>query len=206
VEEALRRSAAHVLVADIDDPQLDTEARHHLARVLRLRRDQPVTVTDGAGHWRSTAFTGDGVSVAGEVETVLRGPGLQDFLAHMYGNEPAQWDDRLEGHARLRVVVNALTRLRFCTAEGAMDLKASGRLDQAPAGMLPWFDVPGRRTAGVTIAFGHWSTLGYLRRPDLISLDTGCVWGGCLSALKLAADGRHELIQEQCEQAQAPGE
>ena len=87
-----------------------------------------------------------------------------------------------------------------------MDLKASGGLDQAPAGLMPWFDVPGRRTAGTPIAFGHWSTLGYLRRPDLIGLDTGCVWGGCLSALRLAAAGAHELIQEQCEQAQAPGE
>jgi bis(5'-nucleosyl)-tetraphosphatase (symmetrical) len=146
------------------------------------------------------------LALAGEVETVLRGPGLSDFLARMWGNQPDRWDDTLAGADRLRVIVNALTRLRFCTPGGVMDLKASGRPDQAPVGMLPWFDVPGRRTAGVTVAFGHWSTLGYLRRPDLISLDTGCVWGGCLSALKLSADGRHELIQEQCEQAQAPGE
>jgi len=146
------------------------------------------------------------LALAAEVEAVLRGPGLPDFLARMWGNQPDRWDDTLAGADRLRVVVNALTRLRFCTPGGVMDLKASGRPDQAPAGMLPWFDVPGRRTAGATIAFGHWSTLGYLRRPDLISLDTGCVWGGCLSALKLSADGRHELIQEQCEQAQAPGE
>jgi bis(5'-nucleosyl)-tetraphosphatase (symmetrical) len=146
------------------------------------------------------------LSLAGEVEAVLRGPDLGAFLARMWGNQPDHWDDALTGADRLRVIVNALTRLRFCTPAGVMDLKASGRLDQAPAGMLPWFDVPGRRTAGATIAFGHWSTLGYLRRPDLISLDTGCVWGGCLSALRLADDGKHELIQEQCEQAQAPGE
>lgn len=146
------------------------------------------------------------LALAGEVEAVLRGPGLADFLAHMYGNDPAQWDEGLQGHARLRVIVNALTRLRFCTPQGVMNLKASGGLDAAPPGFVPWFDVPGRRTAGHTIAFGHWSTLGYLRRPDLIALDTGCVWGGCLSALKLDAAGAHELIQEQCEQAQAPGE
>jgi bis(5'-nucleosyl)-tetraphosphatase (symmetrical) len=146
------------------------------------------------------------LALAREVEAVLRGPRLEDFLAHMYGNQPDHWEDGLAGWDRLRVVVNALTRLRFCTPAGVMDLKASGGLDQAPRGLLPWFDVPGRRTAGVTIAFGHWSTLGYLRRDDIIALDTGCVWGGCLSALKLAADGRHELIQEQCEQAQAPGE
>lgn len=146
------------------------------------------------------------LALAGEVETVLRGPDLPEFLARMWGNQPDHWDDSLTGADRLRVIVNALTRLRFCTPQGVMDLKASGGLDKAPAGMLPWFDVPGRKSAGVTIAFGHWSTLGYLRRPDLISLDTGCVWGGCLSALKLSADGQHELIQEKCEQAQAPGE
>jgi len=144
---------------------------------------------------------------AGEVEAVLRGPQLAGFLAQMYGNQPAQWGDTLAGADRLRVIVNALTRLRFCTPEGVMDLKASGGLADAPTGYLPWFDVPGRKTAGTTIAFGHWSQLGFLQRPDLISLDTGCVWGGCLSALRLGADGaNHELIQVKCEQAQKPGD
>jgi bis(5'-nucleosyl)-tetraphosphatase (symmetrical) len=148
------------------------------------------------------------LALASEVEAVLRGPDFSDFLANMWGNQPDRWDDALTGTDRLRVIVNALTRLRFCTPEGVMNLKASGRLDQAPAGTLAWFDVPGRRTAAVCMAFGHWSTLGYLRRPDVIALDTGCVWGGCLSALKLdeSGGGAHELIQERCEQAQAPGE
>jgi bis(5'-nucleosyl)-tetraphosphatase (symmetrical) len=143
--------------------------------------------------------------LAAEVETVLRGPGLVDFLSQMYGNEPAQWDDSLTGADRLRVIVNALTRLRFCTPEGVMDLKSSAGLRDAPPGTLPWFDVPGRKSAGTPIAFGHWSTLGYLQRPDIVSLDTGCVWGGCLSALRLGARaGAHELIQVKCEQALAP--
>jgi bis(5'-nucleosyl)-tetraphosphatase (symmetrical) len=146
------------------------------------------------------------LSLAGELEAVLRGPDLTGFLAQMWGNQPDRWDDKLAGADRLRVIVNALTRLRFCTPDGSMDLKASGGIGQAPAGTLPWFDVPGRRTADVCIAFGHWSTLGYLQRPDIVSLDTGCVWGGCLSALKLSADGQHELIQVECEQAQVPGE
>lgn len=146
------------------------------------------------------------LALAREVEAALRGPGLGEFLAHMYGNQPDRWDDGLRGMDRLRVIVNALTRLRFCTAEGVMDLKATGRPEQAPAGFMPWFDVPGRRSADVCVAFGHWSTLGYLRRADLIALDTGCVWGGCLSALRLQADGRHELLQVQCEQSQPPGE
>ena len=143
--------------------------------------------------------------LAAEVEATLRGPGLVDFLSEMYGNEPAQWDDSLRGAARLRVIVNALTRLRFCTPEGVMDLKSSGGPDQAPPGFLPWFDVPGRKTAGARIAFGHWSTLGFLQRPDIISLDTGCVWGGALSALRLGEGAQHVLIQVKCEQAREPG-
>jgi bis(5'-nucleosyl)-tetraphosphatase (symmetrical) len=148
------------------------------------------------------------LALAGEVEAVLRGPELAGFLAQMWGNQPDRWDDALTGVDRLRLVVNALTRLRFCTPEGVMDLKASGGLDAAPPGTMAWFDVPGRRTADACIAFGHWSTLGYMRRPDILALDTGCVWGGCLSALRLdeSGAGAHELVQEACEQSQAPGE
>lgn len=146
------------------------------------------------------------LQLAAEVEHTLRGPGLVDFLSEMYGNQPAQWDDALRGTDRLRVIVNALTRLRFCTPEGVMDLKSSGGPADAPPGYLPWFDVPGRKSADTTIAFGHWSTLGLVQRPDIISLDTGCVWGGCLSALRIVAPRAYELIQVKCEQAQVPGE
>jgi bis(5'-nucleosyl)-tetraphosphatase (symmetrical) len=146
------------------------------------------------------------MALAAEVQDVLRGPALVEFLAQMYGTRPARWDDSLTGADRLRVIVNALTRLRFCTPEGEMDLSSAGGLHDAPPGYLPWFDVPGRKSADTTIAFGHWSTLGFLQRPDIVSLDTGCVWGGCLSALRLGRDGAgHELIQQKCEQAQAPG-
>jgi bis(5'-nucleosyl)-tetraphosphatase (symmetrical) len=148
------------------------------------------------------------LELAAEVETVLRGAELPAFLSRMWGNQPDHWDDSLAGADRLRVIVNALTRLRFCTPEGVMDLRASGGLHQAPPGFLPWFDIPGRKTAGQPIAFGHWSTLGLIQRPDLLSLDTGCVWGGCLTALKLDPSGAaaHEAIQVTCEQAQAPGD
>ena len=146
------------------------------------------------------------LQLAAEAEAVLRGAGLVAFLAGMYGNEPARWNDSLQGADRLRIIVNALTRLRFCTPDGVMNLKASGGLDAAPPGFLPWFDLPLRKTAGVPIAFGHWSALGYLQRPDILSLDTGCVWGGCLSALRLGdASAGQDLIQEKCEQVRAPG-
>ncbi len=150
------------------------------------------------------------IALAGEVETVLRSDNVGEFLQHMYGNEPAQWSDSLVGVERLRVIVNALTRLRFCTPAGEMEFETKEGAAAAPEGCVPWFDVPGRQTASIRVAFGHWSTLGWLGdRRDVLSLDTGCVWGGCLSALKLGAMGKspsqNELIQVKCEESQAPG-
>ncbi|MDP2371510.1 symmetrical bis(5'-nucleosyl)-tetraphosphatase [Rhodoferax sp.] len=149
------------------------------------------------------------LALAQEVEAVLRGDGLVEFLQDMYGDEPNRWNDSLSGPARLRVIVNALTRLRFCTSDGAMEFTAKDGVDATPSGHYPWFDAPQRRTADITVAFGHWSTLGWLDRPDLIALDTGCVWGGCLSAVRLGqASGTgglaRELIQVQCSSSQTP--
>ena len=146
------------------------------------------------------------LQLAAEVQAVLRGADWHVFMHQMYGNQPDVWHDGLQGAARLRVIVNALTRLRFCSTDGRMEFDTKDGRAGAPAGYLPWFDVPGRRTADDVVAFGHWSTLGWLERPDLISLDTGCVWGGCLSAARLGADGRErELIQVRCPQARKPG-
>src|SRR5574337_1911375 len=102
------------------------------------------------------------IALAAEVESVLRGGDVGDFLRRMYGNAPASWRDDLQGADRLRVIVNALTRLRFCSADGVMEFATKEGAAAAPAGTLPWFDVPGRKTADVTVAFGHWSTLGWL--------------------------------------------
>lgn len=122
------------------------------------------------------------LALAAEVEAMLQSADLPAFLQVMYGNEPARWDDTLQGADRWRFVVNVLTRIRFCDAEGTLDFKLKESADAAPPHLMPWFDVPGRRTAGTPIAFGHWSTLGVLDRPDLLALDTGCVWGGRLTA------------------------
>ena len=151
------------------------------------------------------------LALAAEVESILRSDGAGDFFHAMYGNAPDRWSEDLAGIARLRVIVNALTRLRFCTPEGAMEFDHSGSADQAPAGYVPWFEAPHRQTAEVTVAFGHWSTLGWLNRPDVLSLDSGCVWGGCLSALRIEAGTagtawRTELLQVRCEASQTPGE
>jgi bis(5'-nucleosyl)-tetraphosphatase (symmetrical) len=142
------------------------------------------------------------MSLAREVENVLRGSDWIGFLRQMYGNEPARWDDSLEGADRLRCVVNALTRIRFCTPDGTMDLAASKGVETALPGYLPWFDVPGRKTEEVTVVFGHWSTLGLTLRPNLIALDTGCLWGGKLTAVCLED---RSVIQVDCPQYQRPG-
>ena len=144
------------------------------------------------------------LSLAAEVEAMLRSPDLGDFLHQMYGNAPDRWDDGLTGIVRWRCVVNALTRLRFCSADGVMEFATKEGADGAPAGFMPWFDVPSRLTRGTPVAFGHWSTLGLINRPDLLALDTGCVWGGRLTAARIDG-GRRELIQLACPQAQKPG-
>jgi bis(5'-nucleosyl)-tetraphosphatase (symmetrical) len=144
------------------------------------------------------------LALAGEVEALLRSEALGDFLHVMYANEPLRWSDTLAGHERARFIINVLTRIRFVDAAGTLDLKTKEGAGGAPAGFHPWFEAPGRRTQGVPIAFGHWSTLGLIDRPDLLAIDTGCVWGGKLTAVRVDG-GRRELIQVGCEQARRPG-
>lgn len=134
--------------------------------------------------------------LAAEVQAALRGDGWIDFLGQMYGNTPDRWDESLTGIARLRCIVNALTRMRLCTADGVMDFKQKESAG-APAGsgLLPWFDLEGRQTKDVTVVFGHWSALGLLMRDDVIGLDSGCVWGGKLTAVCL---DERRLLQVDC--------
>jgi bis(5'-nucleosyl)-tetraphosphatase (symmetrical) len=124
-------------------------------------------------------------SLAEEVETELRGPRHEEFLAKLYGSRPDRWADELKGPDRLRVIVNAMTRLRFCTPDGVMEFHTKGEITQAPDGYLPWFDIPGRKSADSTVICGHWSALGLRLAPNLLALDSGCVWGGQLSAVRL---------------------
>ncbi len=140
------------------------------------------------------------------LEAQLQSPDLGDFLRVMYGDEPSLWREDLTGAERLRFALNTLTRIRFVSQEGRLELNSKESHRSGPSGCVPWFDAPNRRTRGTPIAFGHWSTLGLMSRPDLLCLDTGCVWGGQLTAVRLATDpAEREVIQVSCTQSQRPG-
>jgi len=204
----------------LDAPDRDALLQWLRLRPLAHRDDGALFVHAGVLPSWTTAQT---LSLAREVEQQLRGPDLGTFLSTMYGNQPARWDDTLRGPDRWRCVINALTRLRFVDADGAMDLKRKDADLGMPASLplareepresvdihreaasqraLPWFDHPARATRNDVVVFGHWSTLGYLNRPDIVCLDSGCVWGGCLSALRWPD---RTLLQQRCPQAQMP--
>jgi bis(5'-nucleosyl)-tetraphosphatase (symmetrical) len=198
-----RDTLAGVLEAPDREALLDWLRHQHMALHRTLGGGDLLMVHAGTlPQWSIS----DTLACASEVESALRGTAIVDFLQTMYGNEPAQWGDALTGSARTRVIVNALTRMRFCTAEGVMEFESKDGAGTAPEGFMPWFDVPGRKTSTATVAFGHWSTLGWVSRPDLMSTDTGCVWGGCLSAVRIGATPQErELIQVKCAEAQKPG-
>ena len=142
---------------------------------------------------------------ARELETTLRGPKFHDFCQKMYGNEPDRWRDDLEGMARLRFITNAFTRLRFCTPDGRLAIREKGAPGSQKNGSMPWFQVPKRATRNDRILFGHWSTLGYLEAGNAWCLDSGCLWGGSLTALKLRKSGKPQPLQYACPGALKPG-
>lgn len=140
------------------------------------------------------------LALSAEIQTALRGPDWKHDLEQMYGNKPARWSDEFTGGKRLRAIINALTRMRLCDSSGHMDFSHKG----APgpdSGLMPWFDVPNRAIRNDTVVFGHWSTLGLLVRPDVICLDTGCVWGRKLTALRLQD---RKIVQVACARHRTP--
>ena len=140
---------------------------------------------------------------ANELEAILRGSDYIDFLKQMYGNEPDQWSDNLAGISRLRFITNALSRMRYCTVDGVLNYKDKGALYSQKEGTLPWFEIPGRKTENERIIFGHWSTLVVGEYNNAISLDSGCLWGGQLTALQLDGE-RLQWFSVECEGACQP--
>lgn len=137
------------------------------------------------------------IGYAHEVELVLRGPNYSDFLQHMYGNQPDIWSEELTGWDRLRFIINTFTRMRFCSPDGKLEFQHTGKSDAGPQGYMPWFEVPQRKLQQQKIVFGHWAALdGKVTVNNVFAVDTGCVWGGNLTAMRLE-DGK--LFQCSCQ-------
>jgi len=203
---------------DTLDDLLNAPNKQELVEWLRTR---PLVIYEKnclmvhAGVYPSWSLS-DTRSYAKELERALQGADWEEFLRTLFGNTPAHWSDTHEGAERARSIVNALTRMRFCSEKGEMEFSTKGEAQNAPAGYFPWFAVPDRKTIDVTIAFGHWSALNpnqssktteILDRYNVISLDTGCVWGGCLTAVELSTNSfgstltkpKFEPIQVKCD-------
>ncbi len=142
-------------------------------------------------------------ALAAEVEAQLRRPAYSELLHHMYGDAPDSWDESLTGWNRVRVIISAFTRLRYCDRDGRMDLGPVGAPGSQPRHLIPWFQIPQRRSRNLTVIFGHWSTLGVWQRDGVIALDTGCLWGGTLTAVRLDSVQR-QFFRVRCAQHQAP--
>lgn len=147
----------------------------------------------------------EALSHARELEETLRGPDYRDFLFAMYGNEPSRWSPDLRGIERLRFIANCLTRLRYCTLDGTLALKEKGTLATRPPELVPWFQFPGRLTSGNRIVFGHWSALGYWDRDNVWGIDSGCLWGGHLTAIRLRRKRPIEPVHLPCAGYLTPG-
>ena len=174
------------------------------AQLLDWLRQQPLCHTEGpycmvhAGllpQWTAAQAR----ALSQEVEAALKGPDYREFLCNLWGSEPSGWSDTLTGWARLRVIVNAMTRMRFCTPEGIMEFHTKGETTNPPVGHLPWFEAPHRAHAESVLVTGHWSALGLKITPTLLALDSGCLWGGHLTALRLED---RQVFQVDC----SPGE
>ncbi len=158
--------------------------------LLGWLRRQPLVVAEGgfllvhAG--LMPAWTPEmALALSGEVGAMLASERADDFLRKLYGDEPRAWRDGLHGFDRLRVIVNACTRMRFCTADGKLEFKEKRGPHMAPPGYRPWFEHEHRASAGMTVVCGHWSTLELKLAPNLLMLDSGCIWGGPLTAVRL---------------------
>ncbi|KAA6187675.1 symmetrical bis(5'-nucleosyl)-tetraphosphatase [Thiohalocapsa marina] len=142
---------------------------------------------------------------AAELEATLQGPGYREFLHAMYGNQPDRWSPDLAGMDRLRFITNCFTRLRYCTADGRLLLREKRAPGLQPDGAVPWFKVPGRASREHRIVFGHWSTLGYLAEHNVWALDTGCLWGGRLTAVRIRRKKPIKVFDLDCAGYQTPG-
>lgn len=153
------------------------------------------TIMTHAGIWPAWSLP-QARRLAAEAEAALSGDQFDALMANLYGDEPNHWDESLTGWDRIRFIINAFTRMRFCAPNGDLLLDFKGAPADAPPGYIPWFRVPGRLRSDTRIVFGHWSTLGYVHEDEVVALDTGCLWGGALTAVRL--DGPLDPISVDC--------
>jgi bis(5'-nucleosyl)-tetraphosphatase (symmetrical) len=184
---AVAAGTGHLKSGDTLDDILAAEDRDQLLNWLRRR---PLMHTQ---HGYSLIHAGlppqwtieDAQNAARSVEAMLSGPDSQQFLAHIYGNKPDSWDESLSGFDRSRFITNCFTRMRYCSIEGRLDFTSTCKPGNQDPGLIPWFELPWRRSRGANILFGHWASLGYREHDGCIGLDTGCLWGRELTALRI---------------------
>jgi len=181
---AHRRRRSDTLDAVLAAPDREALLEWLMMRPLAHLEGQDLMMHAGVVPQWSAART---LALAAEVSCALRHE-PRALLEHMYGDEPQRWDERLSGVERLRFIINVLTRLRLCTADGRVDISIKGPPPPPPSALRPWFEHPQRASRDVRVIFGHWSALGLVVRPGVLGLDSGCVWGGELTAADLDSD------------------
>jgi bis(5'-nucleosyl)-tetraphosphatase (symmetrical) len=184
-------SLAKVLRADDCDELIDWLRMRPLAH---FNRSLNTLMVHAGLHPRWTVKKA--LARAAEVEAVLRGGDYRRFLPNLYGNSPSRWSGKLTGNKRLRFIVNCLTRIRMIYVNGRLDFEHKGPPGEAAKGLIPWFDAPDARWRGTRVVFGHWSAIGLIVKPELIGIDTGCVWNRELTAVRLAR--RTRIVQVEC--------
>lgn len=195
-------------IKDRIEPVLNAPDRDELLHWLRHRPllhydaqlDYAMVHAGFAPQWRLQ----DAAACAREVEYCLRGADYAQLLTNMYGSQPDRWREDLSSWDRLRFSINCFTRLRYCAADGRLELGAKDAPGAQPPGLYPWFKVPNRNSAQTRIVFGHWSTLGVYIADNVFGMDSGCVWGGHLSALRL--DSSHRVTRVDCPSHLTPGD
>ena len=192
-----RRRRTDTLDEVLAAPDRDTLIEWLLTRPLAHAEGRELMVHAGVVPQWTAART---LVLADEVSRALRRD-PRALFEQMYGDEPERWDERLAGPERLRFIINVLTRLRLCSADGRVDLSLKGPPPPPPSTLRPWFEHPQRATRDVRVVFGHWSALGLVQKPDVLGLDTGCVWGGSLTAVDLDSD--HPPVSVGCTEYQA---
>ena len=177
--QAHRSDTIQTLLDAPDAPQLLTWLRHQ--PLVHFEHEHLLVHAGLLPQWTPP----QALALSQEVAVALQSDNYREFLRHMYGNQPTAWDAGLVGWDRLRVITNAMTRLRVCSQAGEMEFKFKGELANVPQGYLPWFDLPERASRDTPVIFGHWSALGLHQKSNVYALDTGCLWGGALTALRL---------------------